>query len=479
MTQDPVPTESPYQRRRPFRVIVRLSREFVADTHADLAEAAKASGLRELAEILAAYGMRGTRLIDSISPGRLRELERQNPPEDPEQPSLTQYWQIDLSGNEADPEDVAARLNGLPGVELAYVELPVIDAGGPDGEPAPAAAAAAVQANHLDAGPIGSNVRWAWEQHAAHGAEVQVLDVESGWMFDHEALSPLKLTMQGGVNQHGVGGFRGSHGTAAVGIVAGSYVAPQGVHGICTAAAVLVASPFNGGAPPRPLASVLVGALPALRSGDVVLIEVAALEGGVSTRYQRPVEREVAVRDAIGLLTRFGIVVIEPAGNGNAGLDGLGTANGRCQLDPGGPGYVDSGAVMVGGAFVDTAAPAGSIPARWVSTDEPGVGSNYGGRVDCYSWARRVYTSGCRPWGNCKPATKAYQNFNGTSSASAIIAGVAVLVQTVLKAKGRPPLTSGELRQVFADAGNGTPSAPGSGIGAMPDLRLVAAGLGL
>ncbi len=479
MTQDPAPTETPYQRRRPFRVIVRLSREINVDAYTDLAQAAEASGLTELAETLVAYGVRGTRLIDSISPGQLRELEQQNPPEDPGQPSLTQYWQIDLSGSEADPEEVAARLNGLPGVELAYVELPVIDAGGPDGEPAPAAAAAAVQASHLDPGPIGSNVRWAWEQHGAYGADVQVLDVESGWMFDHEALAPLKLAMQGGVNQHGVGSFRGNHGTAAVGIVAGSYVAPRGVRGICTAAAVLVASPFNGGAPPRPLASVLVGALPALRSGDVVLIEVAALEGGVSTRYQRPVEREVAVRDAIGLLTRFGVVVIEPAGNGNTGLDGLGTANGRCQLDPGGAGYVDSGAVLVGGAFVDTSAPAGSIPALWVSTDEPGVGSNYGRRVDCYSWARRVYTSGCRPWGNCKPATSAYQNFNGTSSASAIIAGVAVLVQTVLKSAGRPPLSSAELRTLFADAGNGTPSPAGSGIGAMPDLKLVSAALGM
>lgn len=473
-----LPTESPYQRRRPFRVVVRLSREFNADGYSDLGSAAEGLGLKELAEALAEFAVRGRRLIDSISPGQLRELEQQSPPEDPDQPSLTQYWTVDLSDSGLDAEEIAARLDGLPGVEVAYAELPVIDAGGPDAEPAPAAGLAADR-SHLDPGPIGSNVRWAWEGQNAYGEQVQVLDVESGWMFDHEALSPLGLAMQGGVNQYGVGGFRSGHGTAAVGVIAGSYVAPRGVRGICPRAAVLVASPFNGGGPPRPLASVLAGALPALRRGDVVLIEVAALEGGTSTRWQRPVEREVAVRDAIALLTRLGIVVIEPAGNGNSGLDALGTANGRCPLDPAAAGYVDSGAVMVGGAFVDTAAPATSTPARWVSGDEPGVGSNYGGRVDCYSWARRVYTSGCRPWGNCKPATSAYQLFSGTSSASAIIAGVAVLVQAMLKAAGRPPLTSTELRRVFSDAGNGTASTPGAGIGTMPDLKLVAQHLGL
>lgn len=252
---------------------------------------------------------------------------------------------------------------------------------------------------------------------------------------------------------------------------------PNGIHGICPEAGVLAASPFNGDLPPRPLATVLVEALLALRRGDVVLIEVAALEGGTTTKWQRPVERELAVRTAIRLLTRSGIVVIEPAGNGNSDLDGLGTANGRCELTPGKPGYLDSGAVLVGGAFVEPKLP--DAPRRWVSTDEPGVGSNFGLRVDCYSWARKVRASGCRAWGNCKPATSAYQNFNGTSAASAIVAGVAVLVQGVNTRAGQPPLTSRRLRGAFRAAGTGTPAAPGAGIGAMPDIERVVAYLGV
>ena len=111
-------------------------------------------------------------------------------------------------------------------------------------------------------------------------------------------------------------------------------------------------------------------------------------------------------------------------------------------------------------------------PARWVSTDTPGVGSNFGQRVDCCSWARRVWTSGAGPW--TRPSTTAYQNFNGTSSASAIIAGVAVLVQALQAGAGRSRLSSTALRTAFRDAGTGTPAAPGAQIGAMPDLALVA-----
>lgn len=489
MSPNPLPTGSPHQHRRPFRVVIRLRDHPEADPYDDLGEMADRLGLKKLGTVLEALGVRGTRLIptSTLSPAQLRELEgptdeEERDPEDPagtEDPgdpeltvSLTQYWVLDLSGVPEDPDEVAARFDGVEGVELAYVELPVINAGGPDGEAGPAS-----EPCHLDAAPTGSNVRWAWEERQQAGAEVQVLDVESGWLFDHDALRPLGVRLVSGVNQDGVGTFRGNHGTAALGIVAGHFVAPDGVHGIAPKASVLAASPFNGDLPPRPLASVLVEALLSLRRGDVVLIEVAALEGGTTTKWQRPVEREIAVRSAIRLLTRRGIVVIEPAGNGNSDLDGLGTANGRCELTPGKPGYADSGAVLVGGAYVEPKR--AGAPQRWVSADEPGVGSNFGLRVDCHSWARRVRASGCRAWGNCKPATSAYQNFNGTSAAGAIIAGIAVLVQGINTEAQRPPLTSRRLRSAFRAGGTGTPAAPGAGIGTMPDVERVAAHLGL
>lgn len=490
MTQDPIPAESAHQSRRPFRVVIRLRAELDTDPYDDLRDAATNNELVELSNTLSDLGVTGTRLVPKqiIDPAELRRRERQGrddaprdpdhdpaSDEDPDDPeltaSLTQYWLIDLSGRSDLTDEVAARIGRLDGVELAYVELPVINAGGHDGQASPVSAP-----SHLDPAPIGSNVHWAWQAHPQHGAGVQVLDVESGWFFEHEALSALGVELVGGTNQDGVGGFRGDHGTAALGIVAGTFVAPGGVHGLCPEAKVLAASPFNSDAPARPMASVLTEAFLSLRAGDVVLIEVAALEGGTTTRWQRPIERQIDVRDAIGLLTRAGIVVIEPAGNGNCDLDLLDSTT-YSQLTPGRPYYVDSGAVMVGGAFVDASRP--GPPARWASADDPAVGSNFGARVDCFSWARKVRTSGCRPWGNCSPRTSAYQNFNGTSSASAIIAGLAVLIQGMRHNAAQPALTSRELRQAFRASGTGTPSAPGSGIGAMPDLELVAKHLGI
>ncbi len=475
MAPEPIPTESIYQRRRPFRVIVRLSREFITDDSNELSDAAARAGLSDLSNALKRLGITASRLITSIDPRRLRELENQREG-DVEQPSLTQYWQIDLSDRDLDPDEVAATLARQEGVEVAYVESPVIEAGGPDGQATTAAAAASF--NHLDAPPVGSNVRWAWGKVAGYAADVQVLDVESGWDLTHEALKPLNVSVISGVNQFGVDGYYDNHGTAALGIVAGMFVAPKGVEGICSQTRVLAASPFNGTAPAQPLADVLAAAANALNPGDVVLIEVAALEGGVSTRFQRPIERDEHVRKAISLLTAIGIVVIEPAGNGNKDLAKLSIDDGRSQLDVDGPGYVDSHAVMVGGAYVDPKTAPGSVPRRWVSGDDPRIGSNFGSRVNCYSWARQVYTSGCAPWHTCV-ASGAYQTFNGTSSASAIVAGVAVLVQTMLRAAGRAPLTPDEMRTVFADAGNGTASEPNSGIGPMPDLERIAGALGL
>ena len=468
--------------------MIRLDRDLPTDPYDDLAQAAAALGLDELAARLGELGVPAPRLVPrtTIEPAELREREqratdrpqpdRERDPagaEDPANPeasvSLTRYWLVELTDSPLDPAEVAVAFEGVRSVELAYTELPVINAGGAD-----VAAAQAPGPSHLDPSPVGSNIRWAW--HRDHyGAGVRVLDVESGWQFGHEALNPLGVQVVGGVNQDGVGTFRGGHGTAALGVVAGTFVAPQGVHGACPKATVLAASPFNGVAPVRPLPDVLTAALLSLAPGDVVLIEVAALEGGTTTRYQRPIERQPDVRAAIRLLTGAGIVVIEPAGNGNSDLDALAVSATRCPLTPGAPGYLDSGAVLVGGASVDATQPA--PPKRWVSTDTPGVGSNFGRRVDCCSWARRVWTSGAGPWS--KPSTTAYQNLNGTSSASAIIAGVAVLVQALQSAAGRPPLTSRELRAAFRDAGTGTAAALGAQIGAMPDLELVAKHLGI
>lgn len=486
---------------RPTHVVVRLDRAIQADAFDDLRMLAAELGLGDLAENLDRFDVPAQRLIRSVPAGRLRGIEIENSDGAEESASLTQYWRIDLRDGRSDPDEVAAAFRELPVVEHAYVEAPVVDAGvRPVPQPpatqklrtraaTPLPAAPALLAGtetHLDAAPMGIDARWIWDRYGLRGEGVQVLDVEQGWIFDHEALLHLQVPpLLAGVNAYNLGGS-GDHGTAVLGVLGGELVPANGVQGICPGASVLAASHLHGADDSVHVASALTTSLDHLDRGDVVLLEVAAIEGaGDTVADQRPIERDEAVQKAIGLLTRCGIVVIEAAGNGDHDLDGLDTTGGRTVLQVDADGYVDSGALMVGGAVVPPGGTPGGAHRRWTDGYNPGIGSNFGSRVDCYSWARRVRSSGCQPYGTCNPRTKAYQTFNATSAASAIIAGAAVLIQSVYRRHNDgDSLAPEHLRALFADPGNGTPALPApnganAGIGVMPDLRRVAAALRL
>ena len=103
-------------------------------------------------------------------------------------------------------------------------------------------------------------------------------------------------------------------------------------------------------------------------------------------------------------------------------------------------------------------------------------GSNYGARVNCYAWAEKVRASGCKPPTynhGCDPS-HGYRDFGGTSAASAIIAGAAVLAQSLYRTVSGRLLTPRELRALFSDPNNGTPTLTDDRIGVMPDLNKVA-----
>ena len=53
------------------------------------------------------------------------------------------------------------------------------------------------------------------------------------------------------------------------------------------------------------------------------------------------------------------------------------------------------------------------------------IGTNFGSRVNCFAWGDLVWTA------DFDGGLGVYDNFNGTSAASAIIAGAALVVQTL------------------------------------------------
>ena len=494
---------------RPVAVVVQLVQDINVDAFDDLAAAARERDLVDLAARLDELELTGSRLVTAVP---VRELRRQEADRRrrgvPDMPSLVQFWRIDLSESRYPAERVAEILQQAREVELAYVETPVVPAGSQLAEAAldeppldeRRVRMLAVQLGsdgYLDPAPDGVNARWAWTQPGAggrwsHGGQegrTRVIDVECGWVFDHEALAQLSVPLlPTGINEYLQSPAAGGHGTSVLGVLAGTRVRTSGVEGICRDAGLLAASHYNGQPKPTAVPTVKTPYLPANLSnaiaaartasdaGDIVLLEVTTLEGKAN-RGHRPVERDPGIQLAIRNLTADGIIVIEAAGNGGRNLDTLGTAYNRTQMNTAGPGFDDSGALMVGGANAAcTQYASGEGHERWMDFF---AGSNYGSRVDCYAWAQEVRTSG---YGSnnvpADPAT-AYCAFGGTSAASAIIAGAAASIQSMYRAVSGLVLTPADIRALFTDPNNGTPSGPGQRIGMMPDLQKVAAALSL
>ena len=173
-----------------------------------------------------------------------------------------------------------------------------------------------------------------------------------------------------------------------------------------------------------------------------------------------PVEAEPAVFDAIKSATDQGIIVVEAAGNGSNDLDNFTNSAGKQVLNRTSGDFMDSGAIMVAAAS---------------STDphQPLSFTNFGSRIDCYAWGENIDTSGDGWTGT---GTTTYTGFfGGTSGASPIITGAALLLQAWAQQADGARLSPAEVCGILGDPLLNTPSAsPGTDrIGVMPNLRAI------
>jgi subtilisin family serine protease len=385
--------------------------------------------------------------------------------------SLTAYWRLDLRRHPDLVEDVVASLNRLAVVDLAYRELTAVDA-------ATEVAAAYGEAlledqGYLDNAPVGIGARWAWERLDAASQPVRICDLEQGWHRGHEAFGPnLEKVLFYGANRADDEVGTDHHGTAVLGQLAAS-AGSYGVKGAATDVGRFVLTshywskdasyPFPGtnghvaAAIVNALVAPLAGGPAPLVAGDVLLLEIQ--------RGLLPTEIDEADLDAIRLASALGIVVVEAAGNGGFDLDAYVDPGTGRSLRRGDRHFRDSGAIVVGAAHA--ALPHDRAPF-----------SNYGSRLDCFGWGEAVTTCG---YGNLAgtAASNYYTNtFNGTSSASPIIAGAAALVQALHQAHAGYRLEPRAMRSVLADPATGTRQGPNvSGfIGVMPDLKAIVRG---
>jgi hypothetical protein len=391
---------------------------------------------------------------------------------------LDLYYEVRLPADTrlAEIESLVKALNDFSSVEIAYAETPVEPVGTPE-----AIAGKALTPNfqgqqgYLNAAPQGIDALYAWTVPGGRGSNVKFVDMEYAWTTTHEDF-PAPLFYFHPPNSSDCS-MRG-HGTAAVGIVAAKNNG-SGITGIASSAQVGLESFWNENA--GSTATAIALAAVAAGSGGVVLLELHTAPGifptpssccpGWATCGYLPLESKQADFDAIKTATTNGTTVIEPAGNGTADLDNpvYGGIFSRAVRD--------SGAVLVG--------------ARDSSSGTAACFTNWGSRIDVNAWGDSVVTLGCGGGGasSCGNLSKGggvnscgtqylglgsedlwYTNtFQGTSSASPIVAGAAVSLQGAAKANRAATLSPAELR--YRLMSNATWIYQFKNIGPMPDLR--------
>ena len=180
------------------------------------------------------------------------------------------------------------------------------------------------------------------------GDGVTLADVEYDWRAKHVELAgrglpaPPANTLPGSYRAD-------EHGTAVLGMLGGSPDG-QGVTGLVAGAEIRPFSPYASGS--YDPAAAIAAAAAGLRPGDVLLIELQAQlrPGGPYVPIESVNTPEHPVRAAIANAVAAGIVVVEPAGNGNVDL---GTTGIEWLSGPDGRGFTGALIVGAGGSSSD------------------------------------------------------------------------------------------------------------------------------
>ena len=308
------------------------------------------------------------------------------------------------------------------------------------------------------------------------GAGVRIGDVEYEWAATHADLQPRGLPSALASGLGGIYPQVRDHGTAVLGIL-GAADDGHGITGLVPSAKLVPVSPIVQPLQAYQPAAAIDTAAAGLGPGDVLLIEQqAAIRLSTSQTVYGPIEYfdtpTNPVRTAIAKAVAKGVVVVEPAGNGDLDLGTLTSAPWLSSAaDP-----KTSGALIVG-------AGGAGIGEGDVLDRQRVPGSNWGARVDVQGFGSGVVSSG---YGDISSpdadADHAYTAcFDGTSSASATVAGAVAALQAGVIARRGTPLTPAQVRTVLRSTGlaQAAPSgaAAADNIGPRPQVSAALAAL--
>lgn len=356
-----------------------------------------------------------------------------------------------------DADGLAALLNTLPEVELAYVERAI-------GRPCDTTACAELpdlsgDQRWLEPGPDGLAARFAWGLNGGRGENIPLVVVDAGWNVENAKVCHCDLNA-GIPLAWGISGNIGDmqHGMASLGLSVARHDR-GGILGIAPNASPVSVCAYRG-APgsltyaenstqPTQIAQGLINPWNALAVAidhlallagkkrtvpGVILLEMEVHAPGAATAKDAwsPAEVEPALRALIGVAAGLGITVIEAAGN-----------SGEPVIDTFPSGDLPVGSlVSLAGALLVGAADA---------SRQPLSASNTGPMLDCFAQGAAVPSLSTLEE---TPRTELTRSFSGTSSASAIVAGAALAAQGLFRAANGRTLSPGRLREHLRATGS-------------------------
>lgn len=321
---------------------------------------------------------------------------------------------------------------------------------------------------YLQDAPLGVNVNAVKGIPGADGEGITVFDIEQGFNFLHEDLVQHNGRVVVG---RAVESSR-HHGAAVCGVVSG-YNNSFGITGIVPKSKIFGCSFHDSGSNHPRVGITISKCATHAKKGDILLLEMHAIG---------PNRKFIAMNwwpdnfAAIKHATENGLIVVAAGGNGAENLD----APIYNRALPGFPGdwrnpfnrsLADDHSIIVGAG----APPPGTHGRNWGADRSRLDFSNYGSVVDCQGIGREVTTIGYGDLFNQGPNRLYTDTFSGTSSSSPIVVGPIASIQGILKKRGKPLLTSRQVRELLRRTGS--PQQPEGSrpvaqkIGNRPDLK--------
>ena len=299
-------------------------------------------------------------------------------------------------------------------------------------------------------GGIGAESIWA--NLEIYGQGVEICDVEYDFNANH-----CDLPYVGILGFDPVSNYGDDHGTAVLGAMV-SLNDGTGTTGIAYGAdAVHFAGTYNGAT--WDVGNAIYRAAAAMPTGSVIVIEQQM--GGPNGGNYVPIEWYAPWYNAVVVAVGNGMIICEAAGNGYEDLDDAIYSQGNGGHYP----FLaenDSGSIIIGaGGSYDSCS--GSTWRARLSF------SNYGSRVNIQGWGECVMTTGYgATWEEVDCDYTAY--FNGTSSATPVVSGACMLVQSYAQTLGAGVLSPSELRTLLIDTGLPQVNPSSGNIGPFPDV---------